>query len=281
MDAFLTGWSAELLSNLVTSAIVFVCGLAIGKAREQRSLRGRNLEEYEFYPFTVDGSQQLQFDLGLFMRAVDHFLAHRDRIAAQQLLLIGEQNRVRELLDSPQRARYLRLYRKYDGQRILDDAQSWLANYARIVDQLGESFRDLGIELLLHNLTNPSRSLMALANNVTGRRIGDGATNLVLDLKRRRYRNEDKINYELNIGARRFKCTTIPIYRADYGLIGALCVNVDANYLIEDVAPSPARSAAFFREFCRTRMTLEENILSSDEYAKALGGKRHWRDTAV
>ena len=281
MDAFLSVWSAELLSNLVTSAIVFVCGLAVGKAREQRALRGRNLEEYEFYPFTVDPSQQLQFDIGLFMQAVDRFLSHRDGIAAQQLILIGEQNRVRELLDSPQRARYLRLYRKYDGQRILDDTQGWLANYARIVDQLGESFKELGIELLLHNLSNPARSLMALANNVTGRKIGDGATNLVLDLKRRRHRNEDKINYGLNIGARHFKCTTIPIYRADYGLVGALCVNVDANYLLEEVAGSPDRSAAFFREFCRTRMTLEENILSPFEYERAHAGKRHWRDTAV
>src|SRR4030095_14312812 len=117
--------------------------------------------------------------------------------------------------------------------------------------------------------------------NVTGRKIGDGATNLVLDLKRRRHRNEDKINYELTIGARRFKCTTVPIYRTDYGLIGALCVNVDANYLVEEVAPSPEKSAAFFREFCRTRMQLNENILSPDEYQKALAGKRHWRDSAM
>ena len=29
--------------------------------------------------------------------------------------------------------------------------------------------------------------------------------------------NQDKLNYELNIGARRFKCTTIPIYRREFG----------------------------------------------------------------
>ncbi|MGZ5565349.1 MAG: hypothetical protein ACXWFY_09165 [Chthoniobacterales bacterium] len=34
----------------------------------------------------------------------------------------------------------------------------------------------------------------------------------------------------------------------------------------------------FFETFCRTDMQLEENILSRDEYAKALKGKRHFKD---
>ena len=34
----------------------------------------------------------------------------------------------------------------------------------------------------------------------------------------------------------------------------------------------------FFETFCRTDMQLDENILSRDEYQKALKGKRHWRD---
>src|SRR5262245_9531507 len=124
MLSLFSDWGPQLLSNLVFSVVVFVCGLLIGKAREQRALRGRNLEEYEFYPFRVDESQQLSFDLALFMRAVDHFLSHRDHIAAQQLILIGEQNLVRDVLDTTERARYLALYRKYDGKRILDDADA-------------------------------------------------------------------------------------------------------------------------------------------------------------
>ena len=34
----------------------------------------------------------------------------------------------------------------------------------------------------------------------------------------------------------------------------------------------------FFETFCRTDMQLDENILSRDEYQKALKGKRHWKD---
>ena len=40
----------------------------------------------------------------------------------------------------------------------------------------------------------------------------------------------------------------------------------------------PRKSATFFQTFCRTDMQLDENILSRDEYRKALKGKRHWRD---
>jgi hypothetical protein len=41
------------------------------------------------------------------------------------------------------------------------------------------------------------------------------------------------------------------------------------------------RVAAFFHTFCRTEMELDENILSRDEYARALKGKRHFRDEKV
>jgi hypothetical protein len=35
---------------------------------------------------------------------------------------------------------------------------------------------------------------------------------------------------------------------------------------------------SFFETFCRTEMKLDENILSREEYAKALKGKRHFKD---
>jgi hypothetical protein len=40
---------------------------------------------------------------------------------------------------------------------------------------------------------------------------------------------------------------------------------------------SNEKMEAFFRNFCKTDMVLEENILSKDEYDKALKGKRHWK----
>jgi len=113
---------------------------------------------------------------------------------------------------------------------------------------------------------------------VTGRHLRDGTTNLLIDLKKRQLLNEEKLNYELNIGARKFKCTTIPITRKEFGIVGAICINVDVNYLTDEVIRSKERIETFFQNLCRTEMQLDENILSKDEYAKALKGKRHFKD---
>ncbi len=82
----------------------------------------------------------------------------------------------------------------------------------------------------------------------------------------------------MNIGSRKFKCTTIPIYRDGYGLVGAICINVDYHYLNEEVRKNQEKLDGFINAICKTDMVLDENILSKDEYEKALTGKRHFRD---
>jgi predicted transcriptional regulator YheO len=64
-------------------------------------------------------------------------------------------------------------------------------------------------------------------------------------------------------------------------VVGAICINVDANYLTEEVLSTSDKMAAFIQAFCRTDMKVEENILSRDEYAKALKGKRHFKDDTL
>lgn len=53
------------------------------------------------------------------------------------------------------------------------------------------------------------------------------------------------MNYELNIGARRFKCTTIPIVRNGYRVVGAICINIDINTVRDEVLKSAENTAAF------------------------------------
>jgi len=150
------------------------------------------------------GNLVIGFDFNLFSEVVTSLLKKTDHQAGKQLVLIGEQNDVRHLLKPYERDRYLKLFKKYDGEKLLDDSVKYLENYKRIVKHIGDSFPDSGIEILLHNLSNPSKALFVLKNNVTGRNIGAPATNLLLDLKRRTSKNEDKINYELNRGSRKF-----------------------------------------------------------------------------
>jgi predicted transcriptional regulator YheO len=276
---------SELTINVVASIIVSLLFLAAGfiwgKYKERRRKFGRNLEDYDFYPFTINRENFGEFSLKDFRLGMHYFLKNEDRTAARQLIFIGEQNNVRDQLEPAEQKVYVQLFDKYEGKKIADDTTEFLENYVRIVRLIGKSFPNSGIEILLHNLADPAHSLIVLENNVTGRHLRNGTTNLLIDLKKRQLLNEEKLNYELNIGARRFKCTTIPIMRKEFGIVGAICINVDVNYLSDEVMSGKDRIEAFFKNLCRTDIQLDENILSKDEYAKASKGKRHFKDEAV
>jgi predicted transcriptional regulator YheO len=273
--------AVNVIASIIASAVLLAAGFAWGKYKERRRKFGRRLEEYDFYPFTVTRENFGEFSLKDFRLGMHYFLKNEDPVAARQLIFIGEQSNVREKLEPAEQKVYAQLFEKYDGKKVADDTHEYLENYMRIVRLVGKSFPNTGIEILLHNLADPAHSLVALENNVTGRHLRDGTTNLLIDLKRRQLLNEEKLNYELNIGARKFKCTTIPIVRKDYGVVGAICINVDVNYLTDEVLKKRENLETFFRNLCRVDMQLDENILSKDEYAKALKGRRHFKDESV
>jgi predicted transcriptional regulator YheO len=281
MTIVAAGFGSDITVNVIASIIVsglFIgLGFIWGKYKERHRF-GRKLEDYDFYPFTINRDNFSEFSLVNFRLGMHYFLRNFDPMAARQLIFIGEQNKVRDQLEPTEQKVYQRLFARYDGKKIEDDTREYLENFTRIVHLIGKSFPNIGIEVLLHDLSNPSRSLVALENNVTGRHLHDGTTNLVIDLKKRQLSHEDKLNYEINLGARKFKCTTVPIIRKEYGVVGAICINVDANYLTEEVMSSSEKVVAFFQAFCRTDMQLDENILSRDEYALAQKGKRHFKD---
>jgi predicted transcriptional regulator YheO len=269
--------TVNVIASIIASVILLAAGFLWGKYKERRKF-GRNLEEYDFYPYTINRDNMPEFNLKDFRLGMHYFLKNNDYTAARQLIFIGEQNNVRGQLEPAEQKVYARLFEKYDGRKIADDTTEFLENYTRITRLIGKSFPNTGIEILLHNLADPSHSLVVLENNVTGRHLRDGTTSLLIDLKKRQIQNEDKLNYELNIGARKFKCTTIPIYRKEFGVVGAICINVDVNYLTDEVMQNKERIEAFFKNLWRTDMQLNENILSKDEYAKAIKGKRHFED---
>jgi predicted transcriptional regulator YheO len=277
MQGFGGDITINVIASIMASAILLAGGFLWGKYKERRKF-GRNLEEYDFYPFTINRDNVPEFSLKDFRLGMHYFLKNSDHTAARQLIFIGEQNNVRDQLEPAEQKEYAKLFAKYDGKKIADDTNEYLENYTRLVRLIGKSFPNTGIEILLHNLADPSHSLIALENNVTGRHLRDGTTNLLIDLKKRQLLHEDKLNYEINIGSRRFKCTTIPIIRKEFGVVGAICINIDANYLTDEVLQRQERIEMWFKNFLRADMQVDENILSKDEYAKALKGKRHFKD---
>jgi predicted transcriptional regulator YheO len=271
----------NIIASIIASLFFRAAGFVWGKYKERRRKFGRNLDEYDFYPFTVTRENFGEFNLNNFRLGMHYFLKNEDYTAARQLIFIGEQNNVRTQLEPAEQKAYAQLFDKYEGKKVADDTHEFLENYERIVRLIGKSFPNTGIEILLHNLADPAHSLITLENNVTGRHLRDGTTSLLIDLKKRQLANEDKLNYELNIGSRKFKCTTIPIKRKEFGIVGAICINIDANYLTEEVLKDRQRIEMWFQNFLRTDVQLDENILSKDEYAKALKGRRHFKDESI
>lgn len=272
-------WFGTMLSEFTASALLLVAGYFVGRQRERRRLRGKALHEYDFYPYVSTPEKFAEFSVKDFRLGVHHLLRNTDLRAARQLIFIGEQNNVRQQLSAEDLHAYERLFSRSHGKSVTDSSREFLENYRSIARLLGRTFPHMGIEVLVHDLSNPSRSITCIeGGEVTGRALEMGTTALLVDLMRRVNQNQDKLNYELNIGSRRFKCTTIPILRKDYGVVGAICINVDVNYISDYVTKSAERMAEFFRQYSTTDMKLDENILSKEEYRLALQGKRHFRD---
>src|ERR1700719_5025881 len=209
--------TVHVIASIIASAFFLAAGFIWGKYKERRRKFGRNLDDYDFYPFTVTRENFGEFNLNNFRLGMHYFLKNEDQTAARQLIFIGEQSNVREKLEPAEQKVYAQLFEKYDGKKIADDTTEFLENYERIVRLIGKSFPNTGIEILLHNLADPAHSLITLENNATGRHLRDGATNLLIDFKRRQLQNEDQLNYELNISSPKRQCTTTGRTNKDVG----------------------------------------------------------------
>jgi len=271
--------STLILTLIILLPVIFFIGYQIGGKKSINLVKPKRIEEYSFYPFVTNENGMVEFSQPLFNEAVRYLIKNKNPFASKQLIIIGEQNIVRDILASKELNNYLIIYNKYDGQKLLSENDQFMENYKRIVILIGKSFKGTGMEILLHNLVNPAKSVIAIENGeVTGRKIENGTTNLLLDLKTRKLQNEDKLNYQLQIGSRMFKCTTIPIFRRDYGLVGAICINVDVNFIKTEVFRKKEKLEAFIENFVKSDFTLNENILSKEEYKAAIAGKKHFAD---
>ncbi|MHC4041271.1 helix-turn-helix transcriptional regulator [Bradyrhizobium sp. 23AC] len=97
----------------------------------------------------------------------------------------------------------------------------------QIAHGLGETFAPF-CEVVLHDLTDPRNAIVAIHNNLSGRKVGQGATELGLA----RIANPDYAqvisNYANSFAdGRQAKSTSIGIKGADGAYIAALCLNID------------------------------------------------------
>lgn len=120
--------------------------------------------------------------------------------------------------------------RKPSARRKSGAAQDMLFDQLQQIAQgLGATFAPF-CEVVLHDLTDPKHAILAIHNNLSGRKVGQPATELGLA----RIANSDYAQVIANYAnvfadGRQAKSTSIGIKDAEGAYVAALCLNVDLS----------------------------------------------------
>jgi predicted transcriptional regulator YheO len=88
----------------------------------------------------------------------------------------------------------------------------------------------ISCELVLHDLRDPSCSIIAIAGDVTGRKVGGPLTDLGLRLLRSGQFEENLIAYSATFDGKPLRSSAVFIRDESGEVIGVLCINVDLTY---------------------------------------------------
>ncbi|CAJ0788226.1 Transcriptional regulator DauR [Ralstonia condita] len=101
----------------------------------------------------------------------------------------------------------------------------------KIVEALGKTLAPL-VEVVLHDLTEPDHSVVAIANNLSGRRAGDAATEMGLARMADPDFPEVIENYANRFpDGRPAKSTSIGLKNSRGDYVAAICLNMDVSML--------------------------------------------------
>jgi Predicted nucleotide-binding protein containing TIR-like domain/YheO-like PAS domain len=211
-----------------------------------KSIKGKRLFQYKgYYPIKLDENNFPSIDETIYKAAMTFFLEDKnhDELAVMDLLYLRENNLAidGDFLTDEDHLLYEQLIIKYEisPQKFKEENDNLLKSHIRIVNDIGETFKNTYSEFLLHNVRNPIHSIIVAKNTekISGRKIGDPSTRFVYQYVKNQGKSlmeamEDgsKICYYKKFGKDKYvKATTTPIFDDKYGLIAILCVNVDID----------------------------------------------------
>lgn len=99
----------------------------------------------------------------------------------------------------------------------------------KLVDDLAAAIGP-DCEIVLHDVRHPENSIIAIAGNVTGRKIGAPLTDLALRRIRQGKTDENILNYKnFTQDGKLLRSSTFFIRNLDNELVGCLCINFDLS----------------------------------------------------
>lgn len=228
---------------------------------ELKVLPGKPLAAYEdLYPIRADANGILYLDKDRFVKAVDYFAAKPSPRAIADLVYMGNSNNVTLMMDQESKARYVHLTQLPDYVALPEadhQKDKIFQTYKDIVNGIGATFAGTPVEIVLHDTRNPLRSIVAVQNSISGRKIGDTNTNFGVQLIKNYSLGEGQgqgaafVSYPLSLkDGRPVKSTTIPLFHEVYGLIGFICINIDVSKM--DKVKNPEMIERFIDSFKAT-----------------------------
>ena len=240
-------------------------------------IKGKRLFQYEgLYPIDLEPKTDIpSLNREKFAQSVEYFLKDGiyDRLAASDIVYLRKDNLDHEedILDESMRPRYAALVEKYDLEGFIYDFKrendKVLGNYIRIVNEFGRTIENSHLEILLHNVRNPLRSVVAAQNteNISGRILFDPSTRFVVEYVRHQgkhlikaFEGRGKVSYEKEFkNGTIVKATTTPIFDSRYGLVGILCINIDIDAVKETLENNPQD---FLGNYCNILTDTETDL---------------------
>lgn len=108
-----------------------------------------------------------------------------------------------------------------DGERLI-------AVFSSLIEPIGRSLPS-STEVVLHDLSKLPNSIIAIHGSVTGRQVGDPATDYLLQ-KIEKLENDHAVGYETHLpDGRRIRSSTMIIRDVSGQAVAALCVNSDLS----------------------------------------------------
>lgn len=208
----------------------------------KHTLPGQPLASFEFYPVVSDEYGKLSIDKNKFVEAVKFLRDRPSPKAIADLIYLERSNNISLLLSDEEKRLYNTLIdqSEYDDVRHANEHKDKIfLVYKDIVNGIGKTFSNTNIEIVLHDTRNPLKSVVAIQNPISGRRLGDPTTNFGLELIKNyslvSTTGTSFISYPLKLkDGRDIKSSTVPLFDDRYGLVGFICINIDISKLIGD-----------------------------------------------
>lgn len=218
-------------------------------ADEKGKIEGKRLFQHEgYYPIDIaPGTNIPSLNPEIYLKAIKYLLEedNYDRLAAMDLVYLREDNLVEEgdVLSYTDLPLYENLIKRYSLQEFVsnfrEENKRVFRNFVRIVNDIGATLKDVYLEILLHDVRNPIRSIIAARNSehISGRKLYDPSTRFVVQYVKNQGRllikemeAGSKVGYLKQFHhTKQVKATTTPLYHDRYGLIGILCINIDID----------------------------------------------------